>query len=111
MLKLKVLQMDPCEVEVVRLAWERHQRGWSQAELARQAHIARTDINRAEVGNLKLSNRQLVKLAEALSYGGDPACLLETVVLIEQAPKRSSQASLRSDPPDPGAPPAAAGPG
>lgn len=60
-----------------RLRRERQNRGWSQAELARQAQVHPTTVSLIESGRFAPGQSQLVKLARALDYPGEPAQLVE----------------------------------
>lgn len=51
----------------MRLKEIRQQRGLSQAELARRAHVHRVSINRYESGAIKPNIETLVKLSHALN--------------------------------------------
>jgi transcriptional regulator with XRE-family HTH domain len=62
-----------------RLTAERTRRGWSKAELARKSGLNDVTVGMAENGRLLPYPGQLLKLARALEFDGEPAALLEEV--------------------------------
>lgn len=64
---------------MLRLTGLRESRKWTRAELARRARMNNADVGRIESGRLVAYPSQLIKLADALGYAGDPAELVEDV--------------------------------
>jgi transcriptional regulator with XRE-family HTH domain len=60
----------------MRMTLMRKQRGWSQARLAREAGLCQSTLSQIESGRFKPYRGQLDKLAQALSYKGNPEDLL-----------------------------------
>ena len=61
------------------LTREREARGWSRAELGRQARLHPARVGQGENGRAVLYDVELQRLAAALDFAGDPAALLEDV--------------------------------
>ena len=61
------------------LTREREARGWSRAELGRQARLHPARVGQGENGRAVLYDVELQRLAAALDVAGDPAALLEDV--------------------------------
>ena len=60
----------------MRLIQERKRRGWSQAELARRAHLNAATLSQIESGRLTPYGSQVQKIADALGVPGAEAHLL-----------------------------------
>ena len=60
----------------MRITSMRKQRGWSQARLAREAELCQSTLSQTESGRFKPYRGQLDKLAQALSFEGNPEDLL-----------------------------------
>jgi ribosome-binding protein aMBF1 (putative translation factor) len=58
---------------------ERERKGLKKSELARRAEIQATTLGWIEEGRFKPYDSQLNKLAVALKWEGEPACLLSEV--------------------------------
>lgn len=61
------------------LTIERERRGWTKAHLARVAELNPSQVGLFESGRLIPYPGQLIKLAAALEFAGEPARLLEEV--------------------------------
>jgi transcriptional regulator with XRE-family HTH domain len=55
---------------------ERKKLGWSQARLAREAELCQATVSQIENGRLRPYPSQLLKLANAVNWSGDPEDLL-----------------------------------
>ena len=70
------------QVEVsrlIRLTEIRQSLGWSQSRLSRESGVHSSTVSAIERGRLNPWPGQLHRIAEALSYSGDPAGLLDEV--------------------------------
>ena len=61
------------------LTREREARGWSRAELGRQARLHPARVGQGENGRAVLYDVELARLAAALDFSGEPSELLEEV--------------------------------
>ena len=64
---------------MLRMQQVREQKGWTKAELSRQAVIGETTLGQFESGRLKPYDSQLIKVAKALEWDGDPKDLMDEV--------------------------------
>lgn len=68
---------------LLRLAYERMKRHWSQSELGRRSGIRQQDISLIETGRLIPTDEQLFRLAVALRMS-PPEILLKPTVLADE---------------------------
>ena len=61
------------------LTREREARGWSRAELGRQARLHPARVGQGENGRAVLYDVELERLAAALEWTGDPGDLIKDV--------------------------------
>ncbi|MDR2957023.1 MAG: helix-turn-helix transcriptional regulator [Coriobacteriales bacterium] len=64
---------------MLRVERERKNRGFNKSELARRAGIQLNTVSWIESGRFKPYPSQLIKLASALEYQGEPGGLLDEV--------------------------------
>lgn len=64
---------------MLRLSKVRIALGWSQSRLSRESGVHTSTVSAIERGRLNPWPGQLARIAEALSFEGDPSALLEDV--------------------------------
>ena len=77
----------------MRLIQERKRRGWSQAELARRAHLNAATVSQIESGRLTPYGSQVQKIADAL---GVPAAEAHLLLQDEQTEESLHPTALRN---------------
>jgi transcriptional regulator with XRE-family HTH domain len=74
----------------MRMTLMRKQRRWSQARLARESELCQSTLSSIESGRFHPYPSQLLKLANALDWKGDPEDLLRATSTTKESVSRSS---------------------